>query len=49
MEKKNIEIVQGDGKELEISPAYDHLSSEKPKKQQPKDIVIPENTKKDKN
>lgn len=41
MEKKNIEVITGTGKEIEISPAYDHLHCEKPKKETPKDIVIP--------
>lgn len=40
---KPIEIVNGDGKDLEISPIYDHISvgKPKPKEEQKKQIVIP--------
>ena len=43
-EKKRIEIVDGDGSNLEISNVYDHLNSGKPKSSdnKPKNIVIPE-------
>ena len=42
--KKNIEIVDGDGSNLDISHVYDHLNSGKPKcdGKKPKNIVIPE-------
>lgn len=42
-EKKKIEIVNGDGSNLEISHVYDHLNSNKPKSSdnKPKNIVIP--------
>lgn len=42
--KKNIEIVSGDGKELNISPVYEHLPSVKPKvkNDKKKNIIIPE-------
>ena len=42
-EKKNIEIINGDGTNLDISPAYDHLNGETPKQndKRPKNIVIP--------
>ena len=40
-----IEVVTGNGDDLEISPVYDHLSVAKPKstdeKVNPKNIVIP--------
>lgn len=41
--KKNIEIVDGDGSNLNISHVYDHLNSGKPKcdEEKPKNIVIP--------
>ena len=46
MEKdKDIKIVSGDGKDLNISPVYDHIDIEKPKEKEKKDIIIP----KDKN
>ena len=42
--KKNIEIVNGDGSNLNISHVYDHLNTSKPKdsNEKPKNIVIPE-------
>ena len=41
--KKNIEIVNGDGSNLEISHVYDHLNTGKPKcnEEKPKNIIIP--------
>lgn len=47
-EKKKIEIVDGDGSNLNISSVYDHLNSGKPKSSdnKPKNIVIPEEHKK---
>ena len=29
-EKKNLEVVSGDGSNLDISPVYDHLNAAKP-------------------
>lgn len=45
---KKIEIVNGDGNDLEISPVYKHLSIAKPKTkdEKKKNIVIPEEKKK---
>lgn len=45
-EKKNIEIVPGDGSDLDISPVYDHLNAVKPKSKKPTNIVIPKESKK---
>lgn len=47
-EKKNIEVVSGDGSNLEISPVYDHLNVSTPKsaEKKPKYVVIPEEKKK---
>ena len=47
-EKKKIEIVDGDGSNLDISDVNDHLNSGKPKSSddKPKNIVIPEEHKK---
>ncbi len=47
-DKKNIEIVNGDGSDLNISPVYDHIKSGKPKcnDEKPKNIVIPKEQKK---
>ncbi len=44
-EKKEIEVVSGDGSELTISPVSKHLTAMKPKskeEQNKKKIVIPE-------
>lgn len=48
MEKDNkkIEIVSGNGKDLNISPVYDHIDIEKPKvEKEKKKIIIPDNKK----
>ena len=42
MEKKEIEIVTGDGSDLNISDVGEHLTSMRPKSKEKKDIVIPE-------
>lgn len=44
---KKIEIINGNGNELEISPVYEHLSIAKPKtkEEKKKGIVIPEEKK----
>lgn len=39
-EPKKIEIVSGTGKDLDISPVYDHLNVNR-SQQKPKNIVIP--------
>ena len=44
MEKDNkkIEIVSGNGKDLNISPVYDHIDIERPKEEkEKKKIIIP--------
>ena len=45
-EKKEIEIVSGDGTELEMSPVFEHLNAVKPntknEEEKKKKIVIPE-------
>ena len=45
--KKNIEIVNGDGSNLDISHVYDHLNSNTPKfsDKKPKNIVVPKSYK----
>ncbi len=41
-DKKKLEIVSGDGEDLDISPVYSHLNTAKPKcGNTPKNIVIP--------
>lgn len=42
-EKKNLEVVNGDGSNLDISPVYDNLNAVKPKsiKEKPKNVVVP--------
>lgn len=54
-DKKELEVISGDGSNLDISPVYEHLNAAKPKgsSEKPKDIVIPcvkssKNEKKDK-
>ena len=45
-EKKEIEVVTGDGTELEFSPVFEHLNVAKPKpkdeNEKKKKIIIPE-------
>ena len=43
-EKKPIEVVSGDGTNLDISPVYDHINEVTPKShdKKPKNIVIPQ-------
>lgn len=45
--KKDIQIINGDGSNLEISHVYDHLNSAKPKcnDKKPKNIIVPETPK----
>lgn len=47
--KKKIEIVNGDGSNLDISPVYEHIDAVKPKhrEKKPKNIVIPGQKKKE--
>ena len=42
-EKKDIEVISGDGSNLVISPVYEHINAAKPKSndKKPKNIVIP--------
>ena len=51
--KKQIEVINGDGSNLEISPVYEHINSVKPKNRdkKPKNIIVPgqKNEKKDSN
>ncbi len=48
--KKNLEVVSGDGSDLNISPVYEHLNITKPKpaKDKPKNIVVPKEKKQNK-
>lgn len=45
--KKDIEIVNGDGSNLDISHVYDHLNSSKPKcnDKKPKNVIVPKTIK----
>ena len=40
---ENIEIIHGNGKNLNISPVYDHIKDTEPKpsSKKPKNIIIP--------
>lgn len=42
-DKKEIEVISGDGSNLEISPVYEHIDAVKPKHRdkKPKDIIVP--------
>jgi len=44
---KKIEVINGNGDDLEISPVYDHLDIEKPNTEKKKEIVIPKEKKKE--
>lgn len=46
-DKKEIEVINGDGSNLDISPVYEHISAAKPniKYKKPKNIVVPKNKK----
>lgn len=49
-ENKKIEVVNGDGSNLNISPAYDHLNAgtPTPSSKKPKNIVVPKEVKENK-
>ena len=49
-DKKEIEIVSGDGSTLDISPVYEHIDAAKPKNKdkKPTNIVIPGQKKEEK-
>lgn len=44
-EKRKIEVVTGNGKDLDISPVYEHLEVEKPKEEKRDNIIIPDEKK----
>ena len=45
-EKKEIEIVTGDGKDLDISPVYDHIKIDSiTNREKKKNVVIPKTSK----
>ena len=47
-EKRDIDVVSGDGSEIDISPVYDHVILDKPNKKEKKEqIVIPKEIKED--
>lgn len=50
-EKKEIEVVSGDGTEIEISPVYDHIILDKPNNNNEKkgNIIIPKEKKEKEN
>lgn len=50
-DKKEIEIVSGDGSNLDISPVYEHIDAAKPKNKdkKPQNIIIPGQKKEDSN
>ena len=49
-EKKEIKIVTGNGKDLDISPVYDHIKvNRNSSREKKKDVVIPKSNKDKKN
>lgn len=46
-DKKNFELVSGDGSDLNISPVYPHLNESVPKssEKKPKNVVVPKELK----
>ena len=40
-EKKEIKVVSGDGKDLDISPVYNHVNVNRTQQKPKKNIVIP--------
>ncbi len=45
-EKRDIDVISGDGSEIDISPVYDHVILDKPNKNEKKEkIVIPKEIK----
>lgn len=50
-EKKELEVVTGDGSNLDISPVYEDINAArpKPKDSNPKNIIIPKENKKKNN
>lgn len=47
-EEKELEVVSGTGKELDISPVYDHIKLDKPSNVDTKqEIIVPKAIKKD--
>lgn len=44
---RKIEVINGNGDDLEISPVYGHLDIEKPNTEKKKEIVIPKEKKKE--
>ena len=42
--RKELEIISGDGTGLDISPAYGHLKDTKPEKK-PKNVIVPKEIK----
>ena len=48
-DKKEIKIVTGNGKDLDISPVYDHIKINQPNsREKKKDVVIPKSNKENK-
>ena len=47
-DKKEINVISGDGSNIEISPVYEHIKGQKPKttNQKPNDIIVPKEQKK---
>lgn len=48
MNDKKLEVVSGDGSNLDISPVHEHLTAGKPNTEKPKNIVVPKENDKEK-
>lgn len=41
-EDKKLEVISGDGSNLDISPVYDNINTAKPTTNKPKNVIIPQ-------
>jgi len=39
---KKLEVISGDGSNLDISPVYDNINTAKPSANKPKNVIIPQ-------
>ena len=45
-DNKELEVVSGDGTNLDISPVYEHINQGVPKNKKPTNIIMPKESKK---
>ena len=46
-DNKELEVVSGDGTNLDISPVYEHINQGVPKNKKPTNIIMPKESKKE--